>query len=264
VLPTETDIFIAACGYEGRACAAAEKFNSRAKKLLALGFLSQQELDYEENSSWFKSAGFDLIEVIDCDFRNALDAYFLENISEAPSFRLELDISCFNRFRLGHLVDALRNIKKEAISVTFHYSIAEFTPPQEDAAPTVTVEPVIPEFAGWTTRPDRPPAAIVGLGYEPNKAIGIIDHFEINNATWAYYPLGPIPEYYQKVLNANQSLLTSHLLESFVVADRCQLWFDSWFRETSQFHERSSQSRDSNVRDLLTVREPFVLHSCHW
>lgn len=214
---TEVDVFIAACGYEGRACAAAQKFHEAAKRKLAIGFATQHELEYQSNSEWFESAGFDFIEVTDGVFRETVDQYLLQCASGRSEMSFEVDISCFNRSRLAHLVDALRSLPAKEIKVTFRYSIAEFTPPVEDAAPTVSVEPVIPQFAGWTTRPDRPPAAIVGLGYEPNKAIGIVDHLEINNATWAYYPLGPIPEYYQRVLEANQSLL------DIIQADgRCQ------------------------------------------
>lgn len=204
---TDVELFIAACGYEGRARAAAQQFHSTAKKKLAIGFTSQRELEYGTNRKWFESIGFDLIEVDDGAFREVIDLHLHQCVSDSSETRVEVDISCFNRFRLAHLVDALRSLPKKKISVTFRYSIAEFTPPLADTAPVVMVEPVIPQFAGWTTRPDRPPAAIVGLGYEPNKAIGIVDHLEINNATWAYYPLGPIPEYYQRVLEANQSLL---------------------------------------------------------
>jgi len=230
---SNVDIFIAACGYEGRARAVAQKFHLHAKRKIALGFSSQRELEYEANSRWFTSAGFDLIDVDDHSFRETIDKYLAECCLGVEALRLEVDISCFNRFRLGHIVDALRLLPNQEIVVAFRYSIAEFTPPIEDAAPTVTVEPVIPQFSGWTTRPDKPPAAIVGLGYEPNKAIGIIDHLEINNATWAYYPLGPIPEYYQRVLNANHSLL------NIIQADgRCQPYDVS---EPAQlFHEMNS------------------------
>ena len=232
-LSTDADIFIAACGYEERARAAAQKFHGKAKKKLAIGFTSQCELEYVANSEWFKSVGFDLIEVGDGAFREVIDQYLLQCASENSVTSVEVDISCFNRFRLAHLVDALRSIPKKEVTVTFRYSIAEFTPPMEDTAPAVTVEPVIPQFAGWTTRPDRPPAAIVGLGYEPNKAIGIVDHLEINNATWAYYPLGPIPEYYQRVLESNQSLL------NIIQADgRCQPY--DLNDPTQLFHEMNS------------------------
>ncbi|WP_318834182.1 hypothetical protein [Burkholderia cepacia] len=230
---SDIDVFIVACGYEARARAAAEEFHNSAKKKLAIGFASQRELEYETNKTWFESAGFDLIEVGDDSFREALDHYLNQCASNSEVRQVEVDISCFNRFRLAHLVDALRTSAGPEVTVTFRYSIAEFTPPAEDTAPTVTVEPVIPQFAGWTTRPDRPPAAIVGLGYEPNKAIGIVDHLEINNATWAYYPLGPIPEYYQRVLEANQSLL------DIIQADgRCQPYD---LNEPAQlFHEMNS------------------------
>lgn len=213
----EVDVLIAACGYEGRARAVAQEFHDVAKKKLAIGFTTQHELEYRANSEWFESAGFDFLEVSDSVFRETVDQYLLQCASDRSELSVEVDISCFNRSRLAHLVDALRSLPTKEVKVTFRYSIAEFTPPVEDVAPTVSVEPVIPQFAGWTTRPDRPPAAIVGLGYEPNKAIGIVDHLEINNATWAYYPLGPIPEYYQRVLEANQSLL------DIIQADgRCQ------------------------------------------
>lgn len=207
-VPLETvDVFIAACGYEGRAIAASEKYCHPSTRKLAIGFSSQRELEYSANKAWFEKSGFDLIEVGDEQFRENLEKYLTLHAPETDSWNVEIDISCFNRFRMAHLIDALRTLRANEITVTFRYSIAEFTPPTKDTAPTVTVAPVIPQFAGWTTRPDRPPAAIVGLGYEPNKAIGIVDHLEINNATWAYYPLGPIPEYYQRVLEANRSLV---------------------------------------------------------
>ncbi|WP_143218636.1 hypothetical protein [Achromobacter xylosoxidans] len=204
---TSTDLFIAACGYEGRAIAAAQNYLHTAKRRLAIGFTAQRELEYESNRAWFRGAKFDLIEVCDDNFRDELDQYLSLHFPEGGIWNVEIDISCFNRFRLAHLVDALRSLLAVEVAIIFRYSIAEFTPPSSDTAPTVTMEPVIPQFAGWTTRPDRPPAAIVGLGYEPNKAIGVVDHLEINNATWAYYPLGPVPEYYQRVLDANHSLV---------------------------------------------------------
>jgi hypothetical protein len=231
--PADVDIFIAACGYEGRAIAAAQAFHGRARKKVAVGFTSQRELEYETNREWFNSAGFELIEVDDSEFRDLIGRCLHQIEPENGPLRVEVDISCFNRFRLAHLVDALRGIPAKEITATFRYSLAEYTPPSEDTAPAVTVEPVIPQFAGWTTRPDRPPAAIVGLGYEPNKAIGIVDHLEINNATWAYYPLGPIPEYYQRVLEANQSLLNIIQAEG-----RCQPYD---LNEPAQlFHEMNS------------------------
>ncbi|MGN8112116.1 hypothetical protein ACTJLB_29395 [Paraburkholderia sp. 22098] len=201
------DVFIAACGYEGRARAWAEGFETAATTKLAFGFASQLEFEYQANKTWFRENNFEIIEVGDGDFRESLE-HRLERLNFIDSSaHFEIDISCFNRFRLAHIIDILRTLPLRRVSATFRYSIAKFTAPVEDSAPTITVQPVIPQFAGWTTRPDRPPAAVVGLGYEPNKAIGIVDLLEINNATWAYYPLGPIDEYHDEVLRSNDSLL---------------------------------------------------------
>jgi hypothetical protein len=205
--PSSVDVRVAACGYEGRARAAFEHFASGATSKLTFGFAAQRELEYETNESWFRGHGYEVIEVSDDDFRKALEEKLSQIAFSRSRAHFEIDISCFNRLRLAHIVDVLRSLPLQEVGVTFRYSIASFTAPSEDAAPTVTVQPVIPQFAGWTTRPDRPPAAVVGLGYEPNKAIGIVDLLEINNATWAYYPLGPVNEYHDEVLRSNESLL---------------------------------------------------------
>lgn len=204
---SSVDVVIAACGYEGRARASAEFFRPMAAIKLAYGFAAQRELDYDANKNWFVENGYEVVEVLDAEFRLSLESRLNDLRFSDGCARFDVDISCFNRFRLAHLIDVLRCLPVSAVNVTFRYSIAKFTAPVEDATPTVTVQPVIPQFAGWTIRPDRPPAAVVGLGYEPNKAIGIIDLLEINNATWAYYPLGPVNEYHDEVLRSNESLL---------------------------------------------------------
>lgn len=214
-----TDIFIAACGYEQRAIYLSKRLAKDASKRIAIGFTEQQVLDYQENKKWFAENDFEFCDVDDDKFREV----FRNKISSLEvtrrGIKVFVDISSFNRFRLAEIVDALRSSTYEQVEVRFGYSIAAYTPPVEDSSPTVVVEPVIPQFAGWTTRPDRPPAAIVGLGYEPNKAIGIVDHLEINNATWAYYPVGPIKDYFTSVRTANQSLL--NIIQS---DGRCQAY----------------------------------------
>ncbi|CAG9170812.1 hypothetical protein [Cupriavidus pinatubonensis] len=205
------DLVICACGYEGRATAVAAKMHelgmNPASRQVAFGFGTQQVLKYSENKAWFEAHGFDVVETMDESFRQGVDAILRETSQHLDHVKIEIDVSCLNRFRLAHLIDAVRCMEVKSAAVNFHYCLAEYTPPIEDAAPIVTVEPVIPQFSGWTTRPDRPPAAIVGLGYETNKAIGVVDHLEINNATWAFYPVSPIPEYHDSLQQANESLL---------------------------------------------------------
>jgi hypothetical protein len=200
-------LFLCACGYEERARHVANQLSIPTQRRVALGFTEQQVLCYSSNKQAFLENDFEVLEISDAEFRNRVDRLLVEIGRRDDVIEIGVDISCMSRFRLAHLVDAIRSIDCETVKAAFYYSIAKYTPPIVDAAPTVTVEPVIPQFAGWSVRPDKPPAAVVGLGYEPNKAIGVIDHLEINNATWAYYPESPVSEYISGVLEANTSLL---------------------------------------------------------
>lgn len=213
------DIFIAACGYEQRSTYLSKMLAAEANVKVAIGFTEQRVLDYCENNRWFTENGFEFYDVDDKSFQATFSRMFIALEELGRGIKVFVDISSFNRFRLAEIVDTLRSLKCERVDVRFGYSIATYTPPVEDSTPTVVVGPVTPQFAGWTTRPDRPPAAIVGLGYETNKAIGIVDHLEINNATWAYYPVGPIKDYFMSVRAANQSLL--NIIQS---DGRCQAY----------------------------------------
>jgi hypothetical protein len=203
-LPQRFDMFLCACGYESRSVAVAGEIAYRAKQRVALGFAQQQELNYSKNRSWFERNEFDVFDLTEDEYQIALAAT-LEKLRGFGRRTLVVDISCMNRARLARLVSALQ-MRRDCIDVAFAYNLADFSPPAEELAPTTVVEPVIPEFAGWTSYPERPSAAIIGLGYEQSRAIGIVDHLEINDAAWVYIPRGPIPDYAVSVDSANQSL----------------------------------------------------------
>jgi hypothetical protein len=204
---TELDLLVAACGYESRAVYVSQAFHRMAKRKVALGFDSQQELCYMENRDWFKKQGFELAELSD---PGVLDwgRQLMREVSQCASApNITIDISCLNRLRLADLVTSLQALDVSRATFTFAYNIAEFTEPLKVLGPTSIAEPVTPEFAGWSTAPERPPAAIIGLGYEYSRAVGIIDHLEINNAAWAFTPVSPISNYLASVDTANRSLL---------------------------------------------------------
>jgi hypothetical protein len=204
---SRVDLLLCACGYESRARYAASLLLENSTLRIAIGFPDQKELAYEANEKWFKANNFTFHEPAEARFREVVDHAFNSALRLSLRPFVVIDISCLNRFRMAHIVDSLRNLNCDAINVMFVYSLAEFTPPPSDTAPTMVVEPVIPQFSGWTNAPDKPPAAVVGLGYEPSKAIGAIDHLEINNAVWLYTPSGPISEYLDRVILSNASLI---------------------------------------------------------
>ena|SRR6266404_877947 len=200
------DLFISACGYESRSTHLARVCSEGAHKKVAVGFSAQQELRYEENREWFVKNGFEVIDLSDLEFFPFACTLFDELNREGEISSVVIDVSCMNRARLAALLLALQRTNAHAINAAFGYNIAQFTPPSTELAPTTVAEPVTPEFAGWTESPAKPPAAIIGLGYEESRAIGIVDHLEINNAAWAFVPVGPIDEYSHSVDQANRSL----------------------------------------------------------
>ncbi len=201
-----TDLFLCACGYESRAIYVASEVSRNAKKKVALGFAAQHEHRYEQNKRWFQGEGFEVTDIADEDYEKVLANVISDLCESTRSPQIVVDISCMNRARMARLVRALQIADVESLVVSFAYNLAEFSAPSEDIAPTSVAEPVIPEFSGWTNYPEKPPAAIIGLGYEQSRAIGIVDHLEINNAAWAFLPRGPIDDYSMSVDLANGSL----------------------------------------------------------
>jgi hypothetical protein len=205
-IPHSVDLLLCACGYESRSTYLPKMLADRATRRVAIGFDSQHELRYDENAQWFYAHGFEVSDATEGEYNYRLRQIFAELCASTRNPSIVVDISCLNRARLAKLVRALQEMDSVRADVAFVYNLAEFSPPAEDMEPTSVAEPVIPEFAGWTNYPERPPAAILGLGYEQSRAIGIVDHLEINNAAWAFVPRGPITEYSNSVDLANRSL----------------------------------------------------------
>lgn len=205
------DLFIAAVGFEARAIYIAQNIKMKAARRVALGFIDRQVLNFANNKEWFVQNTFEYFEHADDGFRNA----FVELLQKTPthednSIHLVIDISCFNRFRLATMLDVIRSDTRrpENIYVDFLYVIGEFSLPPTKCSPNTHVGPVSSEFAGWTVDPSLPPAAVIGLGYEQDKALGAVDHLQITHVL-AFIPVSAIPEYYSAVREANASLIAN-------------------------------------------------------
>jgi hypothetical protein len=209
------DLLICACGFETRATAVAKLIHRMSKKRLAIGFPDRQVLSYLANRKWFDEHEFEIHTPRDSGFRQSLSQSMESSIADLrnESCRIAVDVSCFNRLRLAHIVNAVQCLPHREIQVDFLYTLASYSPPSEGTAPTTVAEPVIPQFAGWRPAPEKPTAAIVGLGYEANRAMGIVDYLEVDNAAWTFCPVGPIDEYTTAVELANESLLVSTSFE---------------------------------------------------
>lgn len=85
------------------------------------------------------------------------------------------------------------------------YAVAEFSPPASHTHDAISFSP-IPEFAGWTTSPEKPLIMIAGLGYETDHAIGVMEYLD-PSATFAFLPEGVDKRFSIEVAKANEPLI---------------------------------------------------------
>lgn len=204
------DAIFCGIGYEARARHIANVFSGRASNRFAIGFDIQKELEYESNQKFFKENGYQISVVSDASFEDDI-AEKLASVDvsiEDPEMRVLVDISSLSRFRLASYVDLFaRRFRGRKTIVDFVYSLAEYDPPVTSLAPNSHVGPVLrSNFTGGWDEPDRAVTAVVGLGYEPDKALGAVDYLEAASV-WTFIPLSEIPEYSAALQIANEQLL---------------------------------------------------------
>jgi hypothetical protein len=220
-------LLVAALGYEQRARCVSEVFSPRCNLKVAFGFDQQQCLSFEENRKWFATNNFTTIVTTNKDFSPALRSFLLEKVSSIRHIRLLVDISSQSRYRIATLLTELLSLPIDVvIHVDFAYSLSAFVDAPTQAFPNSHVGPVSEHFCGWWGEPERPSCAVVGLGYEQDRALGAVEHMEASE-TWAFLPESEIPEYRQALRDANSTLLES-LPEKRLVTYRVQQPFDTF------------------------------------
>ncbi len=198
------DLAIASVGYEKRARYVAETLMPRASRKVAYAFLRQQELEYKRNAEIMAKLGYSVelkpeLAIGTC-LREELDAL------EGPSVQVLVDVSSMTRVRIATILLAVEACKMDYVKVRFVYSLASFSPPPTTSVPNSHVGPVCPEFAGWWPEPDRGLTAVVGLGYEEDKALGAVEHLQAGSV-WTFTPQSPIGKYSDELIRANRTLL---------------------------------------------------------
>lgn len=207
--PVHYDAVVATLGYESRAAHLSRTLPAEAPIRLACGFQQDHIFQYEANRKWFEQAQFEIEEPKEDEFPFWFYSV-LERIRKyqtKPKYHVRIDISSLTRYRLAAIIHALRSVEwDEFLAVDFVYSLAEYSAPPAEISVNRHVGPVLPEFSGWWSEPDRPAIAIVGLGYEENKALGAVEHIQASDV-WIFTPESPISEYTPTLTSANQTLI---------------------------------------------------------
>lgn len=197
------DLVLACCGYESRSRSLVDRRTFGDERRIAIGYGEREVLSFAENRAAFEACGFEVIPVADADFREFIED-LLRSVPQADCPSVLLDISCFTRVRLAHIVEALSKRRRYTLDV--YYSLAEFSPPPEKEPHNEFLGPVTTFFSGWTGEAERTVGLICGLGYEQLKALGIIEYIDPFE-TWLFFPESSITEYDGCVEDANALIL---------------------------------------------------------
>ena len=185
---SEADIFVGALGFESRCIHAAEMFGRLCQTRLAFQFEDRNVLSYAKNKAWLEAADFNILPSDTVSLRSGLDIAIAE-YADRDNIRMIVDISSMSRPMLADVVSYLSRTAKVPLLVQFLYSPAKFTAPPTGISPQTYSGPVTPDYAGWTLDPALPLAAVIGVGYEFGRALGILEYVEPAVA-WLFTPRG--------------------------------------------------------------------------
>lgn len=203
----EWDVLVGAVGYEHRSRHVPLTWAERSQLRIASAFDTHKTLSYADNWRALADRGFNIEEHAEGEIRYWLYKHLLdiEARSDAP-LRLGIDVSSFSRSRLAQLILAAADIAMiRDVTIDFGYAPATFIPPAEADTIIEVLGPVTPEFAGWTDEPETPTTCIIGLGYEPERAVGALEYLEPVGA-WAFTPTGVDDRYDSSLERANETV----------------------------------------------------------
>lgn len=213
------DTAVFALGFESRSTCFVEDVAKSTERPIAYGFDHGHDKAYRSNLHRFSDSGVCVLESLSDDgFEVALKAS-LGLIPDDACRKIFVDVSCFTRFRLAAIVHEIFNAaasRTNDLVVDFAYALAKFEKPSSETQPNTIVGPAHRAFAGWSQGGYSSTAAVLGLGYEQDQAMGVVEYLQAGEV-WAFTPNSPVPEYKPEVRKANDLLLSeiapNHVIE---------------------------------------------------
>jgi hypothetical protein len=202
------DTLIFPIGYESRSTHVARR--CAAPNLEAVSFTTRQIMGYQRNIQWARDAEATVHYVEDEAFESWASE-FPDRLSQ--SRHVGLDISSFSRDRIGPLLKAcvewVRNDEARRLDVFYAPSKYSKVNAQEELAQSwVGSAELVPGFEGDLVDPDLSLTTVIGLGYDPGRAMGAIELLEAPLVT-CFLPTGVQADHDAAVAAANAALATS-------------------------------------------------------
>lgn len=206
-IPPRFDRCLFASGYERRARHAATPTLIRSAEIVVWGFEEHPTaIARVDNDAHFGTMGAEPIVFSgnDDDAADARSEAFLA-VSGHEEPHLLVDISCMTRAWYGALVRTLmRWDGHNHLHVTFSYTYGAYRKPPAKRPLNEIVVPVR-GFTGFAL-PDAPSVLLMGLGFEPGRAMGAFTEIDPTSTRCFYAHPGVDPRFRDDVVRANRDL----------------------------------------------------------
>lgn len=192
------DLFIFAVNHEQRGFTLFNKLKKQKKIRQSIAFC------YENNCDATIEQGVEK-KIIKSNegIYNILDEIFQQHTGD--EINIVVDYSCMTKYWYYSIILYLtkREIKIKKIITFFSYTPSKFSEPQSPK-PNIDIAPLPGKYIVPT---DKPKALIVCLGYEQNKAEGIIDHLDPKISIIFYTDPASQPEFVATLRENNKNIL---------------------------------------------------------
>ncbi|MGO7904887.1 hypothetical protein AB9E09_09460 [Rhizobium leguminosarum] len=197
------DLLVCSVGYEERSIFFAERLKLNYKHLIGHVFSGNETHSFANNLKTFEKLGGVRLEEHN-NLANIVKS--LNPLWKSSGSRVALDISSMSRSIMAKVLSELIDSDYfEGCQIYILYTPAKFTHPSSIVPDFIEFAP-IPEFAGWTSAPEKPAVMVIGLGYETDQAIGALEYLD-PSATFVFIPVGGDDRFREVLLTANQPLL---------------------------------------------------------
>lgn len=203
------DLAIVTCGYETRAAYLRKTIALDAAELLVLDYRCDAMLSYDANKAFYESLSNRSFIDIDDSFIEALTAVLASAASRIDTdarLRILIDISSCSRSVMAKLLLAIAETLPGRTDLTCAYALSAFDRPPDGELPSHISQPVVGDLSGWSDDLSKPPCAVIGMGFEPGRALGCMDYLEIPEVR-LFMPYGVDQRFEQAVHEANATLI---------------------------------------------------------
>lgn len=200
------DLCILGLGYESRCTNINKKLKPKSENKIAIGYDEHvDELTYPENKKHFSQEGIIIKESNDEEIFKSLEK-ITNNLFNTTPIDVFLDITVMSRYRLSTIIEILIKRLPSGSILNIAYSLSNYIPPPKKSTPIRTISSLSKDNIGSIGDLSLPSSVIIGLGYEKDKAMGILSYID-TNIIFPFLPESLIKKFEEDVATNNKSLL---------------------------------------------------------